>query len=222
MINFLKNILITKFLSFKYKVKIVGPNVRLNLNDEFEGANVIHAGSDVFNSSLGFASYIGPNCEIFNTKIGKYSCIGHDVKTVLGAHPSHTFVSVHPCFYSARKQSGFSFVDKQVFNEYTKIGSSKYSIIIGNDVWIGAGVKIVQGVTINDGAIIGTGSVIAKDVPPYTICAGNPQTEIRKRFSQNTIERLMQIKWWEKDTDFLKARNDLFQDIEKFMDGFTE
>lgn len=47
-------------------------------------------------------------------------------------------------------------------------------IIIEDEVWIGAKCIITKGVTIGKGAIIGAGSVVTKDVPPYTLAAGNP------------------------------------------------
>ncbi|SDY23472.1 virginiamycin A acetyltransferase [Evansella caseinilytica] len=75
----------------------------------------------------------------------------------------------------------------------------KGSTVVGNDVWIGKDVTIMPGVTIGDGAIIAAKSVIAKDVGPYTIVAGNPGRAIRKRFSEETIEALLRIKWWDLD-----------------------
>ena len=54
-------------------------------------------------------------------------------------------------------------------------------IVIGDDVWIGAGSIILQGVRIGMGAIVGAGSVVTKDVPPYAIVAGNPARVIRSR-----------------------------------------
>lgn len=54
-------------------------------------------------------------------------------------------------------------------------------VIIGNDVWIGAGSVITAGVTIGDGAVIGSNSVVTKDIPPYSIWAGSPAKEIGKR-----------------------------------------
>lgn len=73
---------------------------------------------------------------------------------------------------------------------------NKGDIIIGNDVWIGYEAVILAGVTIGDGAIIGTRAVVTKDVPPYTIVGGIPATPIRKRFSDETIASLLEIKWW--------------------------
>ena len=68
--------------------------------------------------------------------------------------------------------------------------------VIGNDVWIGYEAAIMAGVTIGDGAIIGTRAVVTKDVPPYTIVGGVPAKPIRKRFSDETISLLLELKWW--------------------------
>lgn len=69
-------------------------------------------------------------------------------------------------------------------------------IVIGNDVWIGYEAVIMQGVHIGDGAIIGTRALVTKDVAPYTIVGGVPAREIRKRFSEDTIAKLLELQWW--------------------------
>lgn len=74
---------------------------------------------------------------------------------------------------------------------------NKGDIIIGNDVWIGYEAVILAGVTIGDGAIVGTRAVVTKDIPPYTIVGGIPAKWIRKRFSDETIDELLRIKWWD-------------------------
>ncbi len=74
--------------------------------------------------------------------------------------------------------------------------NNKGDIIIGNDVWIGYEAAIMAGVTVGDGAIIGTRALVTKDVPPYTIVGGVPAKPIRKRFSEQTISSLLEIKWW--------------------------
>lgn len=68
---------------------------------------------------------------------------------------------------------------------------------IGNDVWIGYRAMILSGVTVGDGAIIGAGAVVTKDVPPYSIVAGNPAKVVKYRFDEETREVLLRIKWWE-------------------------
>lgn len=74
---------------------------------------------------------------------------------------------------------------------------NKGDIIVGNDVWLGYRSVILAGVTIGDGAIVGAYSVVTKDVPPYSIVAGNPAKEIRRRFPEAEIERLLDLRWWD-------------------------
>lgn len=73
----------------------------------------------------------------------------------------------------------------------------KGDIVIGNDVWIGYEAVVMAGVTIGNGAIIGARAVVTKDVPPYTIVGGVPAREIRRRFSDDVIARLLELKWWD-------------------------
>ena len=82
---------------------------------------------------------------------------------------------------------------------------NKGDIIIGNDVWIGFEAVIMAGVTIGDGAIIGTRAVVTKDVEPYTIVGGVPAKPIRKRFSDEEIAELLEIKWWDMPREKLET-----------------
>ena len=79
----------------------------------------------------------------------------------------------------------------------TDAWDNKGDIIIGSDVWIGYESVILSGVTIGNGAIIGTRAVVTKDIPPYTIAGGVPAKPLRKRFPQETISRLLELKWWD-------------------------
>jgi virginiamycin A acetyltransferase len=74
---------------------------------------------------------------------------------------------------------------------------TKGDTIIGNDVWIGFNATIMPGVKIGDGAIIAANATVVKDVEPYSIVGGNPAQEIKKRFSEKQILKLLQIKWWD-------------------------
>ena len=73
--------------------------------------------------------------------------------------------------------------------------------VVGNDVWIGQNVTILPGVHIGDGAIIGLNSVVGSDVPPYTVVAGNPAKEIRKRFDDELIQIMLKLRWWDKSIE---------------------
>lgn len=80
--------------------------------------------------------------------------------------------------------------------EVASAWDNKGDIVIGNDVWIGYEAVVLSGVHIGDGAIIGARAVVTKDVPPYTIVGGVPATEIRKRFDEAAINKLLQVRWW--------------------------
>lgn len=73
----------------------------------------------------------------------------------------------------------------------------KGDTVIGNDVWIGHQATIMPGVRIGDGAIIAANATVTKDVEPYAIVGGNPATVIRKRFSDEDIEDLLELRWWD-------------------------
>lgn len=84
---------------------------------------------------------------------------------------------------------------------------TKGDTVIGNDVWIGYGATIMPGITIGDGAIIASKSVVTKDIKPYTIVGGNPAKRIKKRFSEETITKLLELQWW--DWEIEKITNNL-------------
>jgi serine acetyltransferase len=75
----------------------------------------------------------------------------------------------------------------------------------------------MSGVRIGDGAVIGAYSIVTKDVPPYTIVAGNPAKQIRKRFSDDVIHKLLELKWWDKSDSEINEISDILcsNDIEK-------
>ncbi|HBV85257.1 MAG TPA: Vat family streptogramin A O-acetyltransferase [Desulfosporosinus sp.] len=75
----------------------------------------------------------------------------------------------------------------------------KGDTVIGNDVWIGQNVTVMPGVNIGDGAIVAANSTVVKNIEPYTIYGGNPAKFIRKRFSDKTIEWLLELQWWNWD-----------------------
>lgn len=93
---------------------------------------------------------------------------------------------------------------------------NKGDIVVGSDVWIGYEAVILAGVTIGDGAVVGARAVVTKDVLPYAIVGGVPAKSIRKRFSDDVIERLLELKWWDWPEERIAANLEAIQsgDIE--------
>ncbi len=96
-------------------------------------------------------------------------------------------------------------------DDVSRAWDNKGDIVVGNDVWIGYEAVILAGVTIGDGAIIGARAVVAGDVPPYTIVGGVPARPIRKRFSDDVIEALLELRWWDWRPERIAANLDAIQ-----------
>lgn len=138
---------------------------------------------------IGNYTYFNSGSSIFpNTVIGRYCSIANDV---IIAPPEHqkNWLSTHPFQNSDSwgKAFGINIIEHSHTNKKT---------IIKNDVWIGIKSIIKSGVIIGNGAIIGAGSVVTKDVPDYAIVAGVPAKIIGYRFESNTIQKLLNLKWW--------------------------
>lgn len=97
--------------------------------------------------------------------------------------------------------------------------TSKGETRIGNDVYIGYRAMILSGVTIRDGAVIGAGAVVTKDVPPYAVVAGVPAKVVKMRFSDEIIERLLKLRWWEWELEKIKENMSMLcsSNIEGFL-----
>lgn len=125
--------------------------------------------------------------------IGKFCMIASDVKFIMNGanHLTNSLTSYPFTIFGNGWESAMA----------GKSYPHKGDIIVGNDVWIGYNATIMAGVTIGDGAIIAANSTIVKDVVPYSIVGGNPAMEIKKRFSEDTISRLLELKWWDWDVE---------------------
>lgn len=122
--------------------------------------------------------------------IGRYCSMGYDVVIGTGHHDLNLL-------------STSSWFDSLV-GSTVKFAEPDVLVRIKNDVWVGDGVTILNGVTIGNGVAIGAGAVVTGDLPDYCIAVGVPAKVLRYRFDQNTIERLLQLKWWELDDKLLK------------------
>lgn len=185
------------------------------LGTTFEGRNKL-AHHSYFRGELGFASYVGANL-IIEGKIGRYCSIGANVTFITQTHPVQKYVSTHPCFYSLKKQSGFSYASRQVFEEMPKRDGSRYSVEVGNDVYIGYGAIVLGPCRIGNGAVVAAGAVITSDVPDYAIVGGVPAKVIRYRFPEEQIAFLKKLKWWNKPQKWLQKNASYFVSIEELM-----
>lgn len=210
-----------------FRLKLIPKNVTIKggcniaYRSIFEGHNVIGKNTD-FNGTIGFGSYIGANSDISGC-IGRYCSISSDVKMLTGTHPLSDFVSTSPVFYSLQKQCNMTFVKEQLFDEMLHADKfNKYSIIIGNDVWIGTGAIIKGGITIGDGAVVLANAAVTKDIPPYSIVGGVPAKILKKRFDDDTINFLTKFKWWDQPYKWLKNNAAIFRDILQFKEKFKK
>jgi len=123
--------------------------------------------------------------------VGAFCSIGGGVRIYLGMNHCTNFVTTYP----------FGNIHQDIFGSDNTLGhpATKGDVVIGNDVWIADGVTIMSGVTIGDGAVIACNSHVVKDVEPYSIVGGNPAKHIKYRFSKETIDSLMELKWWNLD-----------------------
>jgi chloramphenicol O-acetyltransferase type B len=142
-------------------------------------------------------------------RIGSFCSIAEGVKIFLGGEHRVDWVTTFP--FSVLWEAGHGIKGHP---------KTKGDVIIGNDVWVGADCVILSGVTIGDGAVLGARAVATRDIPPYAIATGNPARTVRKRFDDQTIARLLRVKWWEwGDKRIEKALPMLLQDdISSFLE----
>ena len=199
---------------------VIGNAVSIDEQTCFEGHNLIDQNCHLNNVQIGYGTYLSNNCSFSNTSIGRFCSIAGGVLLVVGNHPTSNFVSTHPAFFSARKQSGFSFVSDNKYEEI-KYNTEGKLLTIGNDVWIGCNALILSGISIGDGAVIAAGAVVTRDVPPYAIVGGVPAKVKKYRFSDSQIAQLRKISWWDWDIKNIEERSEDFCDIALFLEKYS-
>lgn len=207
--------------------KIRFKNVRFYKNSifncvQFEGNNTLFQDVRVYNSKLGYGTYIGRNTQLHNVRVGKFCSIAENVIVGLGMHPI-SYVSTHPStYYNTKRTLGFTYAEKSLYSPYRWLDKEEKIISsIGNDVWVGTGVIILDGVSIGDGAVIAAGAVVTKDVEPYSVVGGVPAKIIKYRFDSKIIDFLLKFKWWDKSDAWIRDNFTLFSNPQKLYDDYS-
>ena len=131
-------------------------------------------------------------------EIGNYTSIANNVNIILWGHRTDLFTT-YPFGYSDETKDCPKPPELQVMDK----------VVIGNDVWIGSNTTIIYGSVIGDGAVIAAGSVVRGLVKPYSFIAGNPCERLYYRFNKETIDLLMDLKWWNLPYDIIKKNVDI-------------
>ena len=194
----------------------IGKNAEV-LESVLEEEVVVGNFTQVLRSKLGKKVQLDRNNSILYSELGKYCYTGHNTtirNAKLGNFNSISWnVSIGGNTHDMNKVTTHSFL---VYPKWEMGGDGNWESAskeckLGNDIWIGAGVNILRDVNIGSGAIIGAGSVITKDVPPYAVVVGNPGRVIRMRCSDEIIEKMLEIEWWNFPSNIIRSHFKVFE-----------
>lgn len=195
-----------KYYLSKLFSKIQFPSIK---DCQIEKTARIYEKSSLSKVKLGRYSYVAKNTTITDAIIGSFCSIGSLCQIGGGIHPTN-MVSTSPAFLSGKSAVGVNF------------GTIDYhpseTVFVGDDVWIGSGVYIKAGVRIGTGAIIGAHAVVTHDVEPYAVVTGVPAKVLRKRFDDETIEKLLATKWWDWPDEKLRKYAEFFDSPERLIE----
>jgi len=147
--------------------------------------------------------------------IGSFCSIAENVTVFLAGNHAIEWLSTYPFWLKWNEGFNKKIPQGERWNE-----KRNFDIKIGNDVWIGGGVTIMGGVKIGDGAIIGRNSHVMSNVKPYSVVGGNPAQRYFYRFPKDTIDKLLDIRWWDFDDDVINELSPILcsNDINKLIE----
>lgn len=183
------------------------------MNTEFTGNTLVGYCSCVNRCSLGRYVGVALFSYLADTTTGNYCTFGSRVSIGAFSHPTDA-LSVHEIGFRNTTAPYSETVLESDSEQYLRARSLRTQI--GNDVWVGDNSVVIKGVQIGNGAIVAAGSVVTKDVPAYSIVAGNPAKVIRKRFAEELIERIQATEWWNFNMQELQGVP--FEDIEASLE----
>lgn len=173
---------ITKFKNLPNKVFL----------DKLEKQELLTIGEGTYGrNNLIIDIYKGSEAKVI---IGKYCSISKHVRLITGGIHPMNWVSTFP--FRAKLNLKDKYTDGMPY--------TKGDIMIGNDVWLGTDIIIMSGVKVGHGSIITAGSIVTKDVEPYAIVGGVPANTLKYRFTQEQIQQLLKMAWWDWDKEKIK------------------
>jgi chloramphenicol O-acetyltransferase type B len=181
--DFMTNYFESPFKGITLDKQVTHPNIRVGRFSYYSGYYHGHSFDDC-------ARFLLPDEGADKLIIGSFCSIGSGAAFIMAGNQGHRndWISTFPFFWMP-EVAAF----EGALNGYRPAGDT----VIGNDVWIGSEAIVMPGITIGDGAVIGTRSVVTRDVAPYTIVGGNPAKAIRQRFDADTVEFLLELRWWD-------------------------
>ncbi|MBE5805957.1 MAG: acetyltransferase [Clostridiales bacterium] len=168
--------------------------------------------SIITESTIGDYSYCNGYNQVMYAEIGKFASIAWGARINPSNHPTYDRIAQHHFTYRS-KQFDLADEDDESIFEWRR----KDKVVIGNDVWIGHNAIIMPGVKIGNGAVVGSGAVVTHDVEPYTVVVGVPAKPIKKRFSDEIIEKIEKSEWWNWTHEELKERLPDLKNIDEFI-----
>ncbi|WP_449619724.1 acetyltransferase [Robertmurraya sp. Marseille-Q9965] len=184
--------------------------------------------SHIVDSHAGAWTSIGPNNKIIESSFGDYTYTMDDVTVNYAEIGKFTSIASHVCINPVqhpmdrvtqhhmtyrRVAYDFAETDDELLFDWRRT----HRVKIGHDVWIGHGAIIMKDVEIGTGAVIGSGAVVTKNVEPYTIVVGTPAKPIKRRFSEEVAEKLLEIAWWDWPHEKMEAHFHEFNNIDVFI-----
>jgi len=183
------------------KMLLIEPTVdaTANLHDTRLGAYCeVGARTILHEVTMGHYSYVVNDAQITYTTIGKFCSIAAMTRINPGNHPMQRATQAHFTYRASTYFPGES--DDSEFFAWRR----SHHVHIGHDVWIGHGAVVLPGRSVGTGAVIAASAIVTRDVPDYTIVAGNPARIIRRRFPEDVSGRLAALAWWDWDHEMLR------------------
>lgn len=176
---------------------------RVHRRNEFDSVWLRRFFEEKYGIRVGMYSYgcFDPLRVPRGTVIGRY-CSFARTATIFNGNHGTGFLTTHPYVYNP----SLGMVELETI-ERTQCS-------IEDDVWLGHNSVVLPSVrSVGRGAVVAAGSIVTKDVPRYSIVAGNPARVIKFRFSDNLIVEIEKSRWWELDRETLRKMIETCPDL---------